>query len=217
MRQLAIENVVALSEQNTSQVLYFINSSIGINSWQHCLLFKKSYTSIHFTSWCKIIRSISVKHYPQWLCKWYMQFLNNLYRECSTNALFLSLSCPSVWRWCCSTHFLVSTHVAPQSKGWGAKTATYCIGRSLPHWCWGLVGCVVDVCAYALLLPHQYVTDRMLPDPCCKLRAICLSPWPILQVCRKGSCIYLGRLNVVLKRFFWPPNRTSAAGEVTLN
>jgi len=39
--QLASENVIALSEQNTSQVLYFKNSSIGINSWWHCLPCKK--------------------------------------------------------------------------------------------------------------------------------------------------------------------------------
>jgi len=40
-RQLASEIVVALSEPNTSQALYFVNSLFGMNSWQHCLLLKK--------------------------------------------------------------------------------------------------------------------------------------------------------------------------------
>ena len=50
----------------------------------------------------------------------------------------LSLSCPSARRWRCSTRFLVSTHVAPQFKDWGANTAAYCTSESLPRcrWMW---------------------------------------------------------------------------------
>jgi len=54
----------------------------------------------------------------------------------------------------------------------------------------GVVGCDVAVCAYALLLPHQYVAVQMLPALYRKLHAIILSPRPIPQVCRKGSRIY---------------------------
>ena len=52
-------------------------------------------------------------------------------------------------------------------------------------------GCVVGVCAHALLPPHQYVAVQRLPAPCRKLHAILLDPRPIPEVCRKGSRIYL--------------------------
>ena len=56
----------------------------------------------------------------------------------ATICSILSLSCPSVRRWRCSTRFLVSAHEAPQSKGWGANMAAYCTGGSLLccRWMW---------------------------------------------------------------------------------
>jgi len=39
-QQLASEIVVTLSEQNTSQALYFKKIFIGMNTWRPCLLWK---------------------------------------------------------------------------------------------------------------------------------------------------------------------------------
>jgi len=39
-----------------------------------------------------------------------------------------------------------------------------------------VVGCVVGVCTYALLLPHQSFAVQMLPALCRKLHAILLGP-----------------------------------------
>jgi len=50
----------------------------------------------------------------------------------------------------------------------------------------GVVSCAVGVCAYALLLPHQYVAVQMLAALCRKQHAILLGPWSIPHVCRKG-------------------------------
>jgi len=79
-----------------------------------------------------------------------------------------------------------------------------------------VVGCAVSVCAHALLLPHQYVAVQRLPAPFRKLHPIFLDPRPIPQVCRKGSRIYFGRLNAVLKTLLLTPHRTSTAGEFTV-
>ena len=68
----------------------------------------------------------------------------------------------------------------------------------------GVVGCAVDVCAYALLLPHQYVAVRMLPAPCHKLHAV-LGPGQFFKSVERIPYLLKDHLMWSLKRFFWPP------------
>ena len=117
----------------------------------------------------------------------------------------LSLSCPSVWRWRCSTHFLVSAHVARQSKSWGANTAAYCTGGSLPRcrWMW-LVGLLVSA------HKHCYCHINMLLfNGCQPLVANCTPffsiPGQFLKSVERDPHLLKDDSMWSLKRFFWPP------------
>lgn len=72
VRQLAIEIVIALSDQNTIHALYFTNSFTGMNSWWLYLLCKKSWWC-HIIHFCIMVQNhhgaIALKHSSsQWLC-----------------------------------------------------------------------------------------------------------------------------------------------------
>ena len=117
----------------------------------------------------------------------------------------LSLSGPSVRRWRRSTRFLASAHVAPQSKGWGANTAAYCTGGSLPRcrWMW----LVALMCLRARF-------DTATSICCCSKFASPLSKTarhssrsPSNSSSLSKGIPHLLKDNLMwsLKRFFWPP------------
>ena len=120
------------------------------------------------------------------IVSWLM--LCNIFRRCyTTTQPPLSLSCPSVRRWRCSTRFLVSAHVAPKAE---AQTRLHtaqvdpCRVVVGGGWlrCWCLVICfatATSICCCSNVGSPLSQTARHSRSP------------SILQVCGKGSRIYL--------------------------